>query len=157
MDYISPLTDRVNLIIGIATALLSYMLGEYWVLFVMFLGLNIIDFITGILKARITKKENSQKGFEGVLKKLGYWIMILVAFLMSAVFIEIGSVIHVDLSITTMVGWFVLASLIVNEFRSILENFVEAGYWVPDILKRGLEVADKIIEKASGDEDDAGG
>ena len=38
-----------------------------------------------------------------------------------------------------MLGWFALASLIINEIRSILENFVEAGYNVPGILISGLE------------------
>ena len=31
--------------------------------------------------------------------------------------------------------------------RSILENFVEAGYNVPKILIKGLEVADKVVNK----------
>ena len=44
-------------------------------------------------------------------------------------------------------GWFVLASLLINEIRSILENFVEAGFNVPIILIKGLEVADKVVNK----------
>lgn len=147
---ISPLADRVNLTIGLITAIMSYILGEHWVLFVAFLVLNVTDYITGCMKARYNHISNSNKGAEGALKKLGYWIMILVAFLMSAIFIEIGAVIHVNLEITSMIGWFVLATLIINEFRSIIENLVETGYWVPDILKRGLEVADKIVDKAGG-------
>lgn len=34
-----------------------------------------------------------------------------------------------------------------NEIRSILENFVEAGYNVPTILIKGLEVADKVVNQ----------
>ena len=37
----------------------------------------------------------------------------------------------------------------VNEIRSICENFVEAGFHVPVILIKGLEVADKIVNKDS--------
>ena len=86
-------------------------------------------------------------GWKGVLKKLGYWLMIMVAFGASAVFVEIGKAIGIDLEITTLLGWFVLASLIVNEIRSICENFVEAGYNVPQILVKGLEVADKVVNQ----------
>lgn len=67
----------------------------------------------------------------------------------SALFIEIGKSINIDLGVTTYLGWFVLASLLVNEIRSILENFVEAGYNVPTALTKGLEVADKLINKES--------
>ena len=57
-----------------------------------------------------------------------------------------------DLQITTVLGWFVLASLIVNEARSIVENFVEAGFNVPMVLQEGLEVADKLINKENESE-----
>ena len=86
-------------------------------------------------------------GWKGILKKLGYWLMIMVAFGSSAVFVEIGNAIGIDLGITTLLGWFVLASLLVNEIRSICENFVEAGYNVPTILIKGLEVADKVVNQ----------
>lgn len=139
--------DTYNAITGAIVAVLSYVLGEHWFLFVAFLGLNIADWLTGWMKSRINKKENSMAGWKGVLKKLGYWLMIMVAFGASAVFVEIGKAIGIDLGITTLLGWFVLASLLINEIRSICENFVEAGYNVPAILVKGLEVADKVVNK----------
>ena len=139
--------DTYNAIVGSIVAVLSYIFGEHWILFALFLAFNLADWITGWMKSRIAHKENSRAGWKGVLKKLGYWIMIAVAFGASAVFVEIGKTIGVDLGITTLLGWFVLASLLVNEIRSICENFVEAGYNVPQILIRGLEVADKAINK----------
>ena len=100
----------------------------------------------------MAQKENSAAGWKGVLKKLGYWLMIAVAFGASAVFVEIGATLGINLEITVLLGWFVLASLIVNELRSILENFVEMGYDVPRILTKGLEVADKAINQSQDDE-----
>lgn len=147
--------DTYNAIVGSIVAVLSYIFGEHWILFALFLAFNLADWITGWMKSRIAHKENSKTGWKGVLKKLGYWIMIAVAFGASAVFVEIGKTIGVDLGITTLLGWFVLASLLVNEIRSICENFVEAGYNVPQILIRGLEVADKAInDKAINKEAD---
>ena len=139
--------DTYNAIVGSIVAVLSYIFGEHWILFALFLAFNLADWITGWMKSRIAHKENSKTGWKGVLKKLGYWIMIAVAFGASAVFVEIGKTIGIDLGITTLLGWFVLASLLGNEIRSICENFVEAGYNVPQILIRGLEVADKAINK----------
>ena len=139
--------DTYNAIVGGIVAVLSFMFGEHWILFAIFLLFNVADWLTGWMKSRMAGKENSVKGWQGVLKKLGYWLMILVAFAASAVFIEIGNTLGMDLGITTLLGYFVLASLLVNELRSILENFVEAGYNVPTVLVRGLEVADKVVNQ----------
>lgn len=141
--------DTYNAMVGSVVAVLAYVFGEHWLLFALFLFFNVADWITGWMKSRIAKKENSSKGWKGVVKKLGYWLMIAVAFGASAVFIEIGTVLGINLQITTLLGWFVLASLLVNEIRSICENFAEAGFDVPQVLVKGLEVADKAINKES--------
>lgn len=144
--------DKINVIGAILISILTYILGDHWVLFVGFLLLNVADYITGCLKSRINKKTNSQKGLQGILKKMGYWIMVMVAFGMTAIFIEIGEIIGVNLRVTEFIGWFVLASLIINECRSIIENFVEAGYNVPKVLVGGLEIATKMIDEAIPDD-----
>ena len=154
MNYADPIIDSYNAIVGTVIAVLSFVLGEHWILFVAFILLNVADWLTGWMKSRIAGKENSQAGWKGVLKKLGYWLMVMVAFGASAVFIEIGRAIGIDLGITTLLGWFVLASLLINEIRSIVENFVEAGFNVPRILITGLEVADKVVNKDTEDNDE---
>ncbi len=153
MNNIEVFVDRYNMLMGTVIAILSYVLGEHWFLFVAFLGLNVLDWLTGWMKSRMTGRENSAKGWMGVMKKLGYWIMILSAFGIGAVFIEIGEIIGIELGVTTMLGWFVLASLSINEIRSVLENFVEAGFSVPYVLIKGLEVADRAVNKEGGDDD----
>lgn len=144
------ITDSYNAFVGTIIAALTMVLGEHWYIFAAFLLLNIIDWLTGWMKSRINGVENSTAGWKGVLKKIGYWLMIAVAFAIAAALIEVGEVIGIDLGITTLLGWFVLASLIVNEARSIVENFVEAGYDVPKVLTTGLQVAD---EKLNGSDE----
>ena len=139
--------DTYNAVVGGIVAILSFIFGEHWILFALFLLFNVADWLTGWMKSRMAHKENSTAGWKGVLKKMGYWLMILVSFGASAIFIEIGTVLGVNLQITTLLGWFVLASLAINELRSICENFVEAGFNVPNILIRGLQVADEAINK----------
>lgn len=146
------ITNNYNAFVGAIIAVLSVVFGEHWYLFALFLLLNVADWLTGWMKSRIMKKENSVKGWTGVLKKLGYWLMVIVAFAISAGLIEIGKTLGMNLGITTLLGWFVLASLIVNEGRSIVENFVEAGFKVPSILVKGLAVADKLINKDESEE-----
>jgi toxin secretion/phage lysis holin len=146
-EKIMKIIDSYNAVVGSVVAVLSYLLGPHWILFALFLGLNVADWLTGWMKSKIAHKESSSAGWKGVLKKLGYWLMIVVAFGASTAFIEIGNTIGIDLKITTLLGWFVLASLLVNEIRSIIENFVEAGFNVPLVLTKGLEVADKAINQ----------
>ncbi|WP_279160289.1 phage holin family protein [Thomasclavelia cocleata] len=134
-------------VIGTVIAFFSMIFGEHWILFAIFLLFNVVDYITGWMKAKMANKISSTVGLIGILKKLGYWIMIMVSFLASVLFIEIGNTLGIDLGITTLLGWFVLASLTINELRSIIENLVETGYNIPNILTKGLEVADKIINE----------
>ena len=155
MNFLSTLNymDTYNAIVGGIVACLTMVFGEHWILFAIFLLFNVADWLTGWMKSRINNVENSSAGWKGVLKKIGYWLMILVAFAASAVFIEIGNTLGMDLGITTLLGYFVLASLLVNELRSILENFVEAGYDVPTVLVKGLEVADKVVNQEESEEE----
>lgn len=154
MKTMATITDSYNAFVGAVIAILTMVLGEHWYIFAAFLLLNVIDWITGWMKSRINGVENSMAGWKGVLKKLGYWLMIAVAFAIAAALIEVGKVIGIDLGVTTLLGWFVLASLIVNEARSIVENFVEAGYDVPKVLTTGLQVADEKLNGADKEEEE---
>lgn len=144
--------DTYNAMVGAAVAVLSYILGEHWFLFVLFLLLNAVDWGTGWMKSRINNVENSKAGLKGVLKKLGYWLMIMVSFGASAAFVEVGKIINLDLGVTTLLGWFVLASLLVNEARSICENLVEMGVNVPTILVKGLQAANRVVNQEDDNE-----
>lgn len=147
-NFGNALADKYNAIAGAIVATLSAIFGIYWYIFAAFFLLNVIDWLTGWYKANKKGEESSKVGLNGALKKLGYWAVILVAFIISDVFTKLGSdVLNVNLSFLMMIGWFTLAMLLVNEARSILENLVECGYNVPDFLIKGLAVAQKMLNK----------
>lgn len=146
MDYISPFTNRINAIIGAIVAIFSYFLGNHWWLFLAYLLLNVGDTVSRWIAAWLTGTEDSKLAARGIIKKFGYWVLIALSFGMGAIFIEIGEIIGIDLGVTTLLGWFVLASLFINEIRSILENLVDAGIWVPKFVLKGLEIANKAID-----------
>lgn len=147
--------DSYNLFTGAVIAIMTAVFGIYWYIFAAYFVLNIFDWLTGWYKSRKNRKESSSVGLKGILKKLGYWVIIAVAFLVSSVFVNLGKdILGVNLDFLAMIGWFTLACLIVNEVRSILENLVESGYNVPSVLINGLEIADKMINKESEDDYD---
>lgn len=142
--------DRYNALAGAAVVLLTAVFGAYWYLFAGYFVLNIFDWLSGWAKSRKLGKESSAVGLRGVLKKTGYWIIIAVAFLVSSVFVHLGhDLLGIDLTFLTLIGWYTLATLAVNEARSICENFVEMGYNVPSILVSGLKVTQEMIDKSS--------
>ena len=147
-------TDTYNFVVGMVVTIMTAVFGVYWYIFAAYMFFNIADWLTGWYKSRKNKKESSSVGLKGALKKLGYWIIIAVAFLMSTVFVHLGKdILGINLDFLMMIGWFTLACLMVNEVRSILENLVECGYNIPAVLINGLEIADKMINKESEDDD----
>lgn len=117
-------------------------------LFGIYLLLNILDWLTGWYKARVKKETSSKAGLKGIVKKVGYWVILLIAFLIPYMFRRLGKdLLDIDLSYLSAMGWFTLANLLVNEIRSILENLIACGYRVPDVLKRGLEITEKVINE----------
>lgn len=130
---------------------LSYENGGF---FLVFLMMNILDLLTGIAKAKYLGKENSSSVVIGIVKKLGNWIILLIAFVMPYAVIKLGKMIGINLGITNLLGWFVLLSLTINEVRSILENLIECNIKVPKFLIKGLEVCNKKIEEITGNEKD---
>ena len=137
---------KMNTLWGAAVALLASVFGEFWFLFAAFFVLNVIDYITGIAKARFSHTENSNKGLKGIVKKVGYWVVIALAFFIALSFETMGSNIGVNLEFVVMLGWFTLATFIINEIRSILENLVIIGVDVPQFLINGLEVAADAVK-----------
>ena len=139
--------NRITNTISAITATLTSILGIEWVLFAGYLVLNIIDYLTGSVKARINKNESSNKGIVGILKKVCYWILIGVSFFISFLLAKLGQKININLEFIMLFGWFTLTCLTINECRSIIENLIEIGIDVPNFLKKGLENYHNRIEK----------
>lgn len=143
--------NSVSTIIGSILATLTKKLGIEWTLFAGFLILNIIDYITGIVKAKLKNKENSNKGLIGVVKKIGYWLLIFISFFIPFLLTIIEKKLNLGININFIMdfGWFTLVCLILNETRSILENLVEIGVKVPKFLIIGLEKYQELINSSS--------
>ena len=114
---------------------LTYLFGKMDTLFKTFLIFIIIDYISGICKAIYNKKLNSEIGAKGIIKKIGYLLIIIVSEL-------VGHLYTNSLNIRNIL----LYMFISNEIISILENTSEIGIIIPDYIK-------KILSKG-GDNDE---
>ncbi len=139
--------DKVNMVYGVIATIGVALFGKYWFLFAGFLILNVIDYATGYCKAKFyNKNESSAIGAKGIFKKVWYWIVIGIAFFIAYSFVYLGEVIGINLSFVQLFGWFTLATYLINEIRSILENLVEMNVKVPKFLVVGLDVTQKLLD-----------
>ena len=146
MNEANKILDTYNVIVGSAVTVLAAIFGSNWYLFIFFLVFNVFDYVTGLMKARKLKKESSSVGLAGIIKKLGYWIIIATAFLTAYALTALGKdILNIDLSFLTLLGWFTLACLMINEVRSILENLVEYGLNIPYVFIKGLAVTERLL------------
>lgn len=151
------LSGGYNLLAGTLLTVLAESFHQYGMVLATFLIFNILDWITGTFKARFAGLESSAAGLRGICKKLGYWVLILVAFLAGHNLCALGGEIGVNLGAAGYIGLLTLAMLVVNEARSITENLVEMGVAVPQMFIKGLAIAqsklDSSAEELSEDED----
>ncbi|MDO4444324.1 MAG: phage holin family protein [Bacillota bacterium] len=140
--------DDYHVAAGMVVTVIIQIFGSHHYIFGVYVLLNILDWLTGWYKAAKKREVSSKAGLKGIVKKVGCWIIILVAFLIPYVFITLGNeLLSLDLSFLSTIGWFTLANLIVNEVRSILENLIACGYKVPKVLKKGLAITEKMMEE----------
>lgn len=144
-EFLKIFNKTTTTISLISTALTS-VFGIEWILFFGYLVLNIFDYITGTIKSKVNNTESSNKGLIGIIKKVCYWILICISFLISFLLVQVGIKINFNLDFVVFFGWFTLVCLIINETRSIIENLIEIGINVPSFLTKGLDIYTKIID-----------
>jgi toxin secretion/phage lysis holin len=141
-------SKSINGIGGLFIGIMTGIFGQFWFLFAFYLALNISDWLTGWAKAKKKNEGSSAIGIKGIIKKTGYWAIIAIAFGCSFVFVKLGEILSINLGFMIWMGWFTLATLIVNELVSNLENLTQLGYKVPYVLIKGLKVSGDFIDNA---------
>lgn len=119
-------------IISVICTSVIYLLGGIDVALSALLVAILLDYISGLLKAYITKELSSKTGFRGLIKKVAILIVIMLAVLVDRVTGNSGA-------IRTLVIYYFVA----NEGLSILENLAKAGVPVPKKLRDALKTLKK--------------
>ena len=99
------------------------------VLFLIFFGAIVADFITGVLVAAKQGKLKSRTCSNGMFRSIGECIVLVIFMLINRL------VPGLSLILSTFVLGFVF-----KEGLSIVENLVQLDVWVPDSIKQMLEV-----------------
>lgn len=126
--------NAIKLTLTAALAALGAYLGQLAVPIIVLLAVMLVDYATGMAKAWVTKTLSSRTGIRGILKKVGYLVIVLVAavidWLLLDALVDLGVTVKLDFLFSLLVTvW-----LIINELISILENVAAIGAPVPDFL-----------------------
>ena len=99
------------------------------VLFMIFFGAIVTDFITGVLVAAKQGKLKSRTCSNGMFRSIGECIVLVIFILMDRLVPELS------LILSTFILGFVF-----KEGLSVVENLVQLDVWIPDSIKQTLEV-----------------
>lgn len=115
---------------------IDFIIGGCDTLFKTLLTFVIIDYVTGILRAIYTKKLSSNIGAKGIIKKVGYIFIVILAALLDKILNSTGNIRNI-----------VIYMFIANEGISILENWTSMGIKIPKVLKDKFNNINKNIDK----------
>ena len=138
------------LLTAILTAVAAYMQQLAASLLVL-IGVMVLDYISGISAAWVTKQLSSRIGLIGIVKKVSYLLIVAVGMALDYLISLLGSRFGVQLNDSYFVGLLVIIWLIINECISILENADEMGLPVPEFIKKLLTRLKRHTDEISGD------
>lgn len=109
-----------------------YLLGGIDVAMACLLIAIALDYVSGLIKAYVTKNLSSKIGLRGILKKVGVLLVVMLAVLIDRVAGETGA-------IRTLVIYYFVA----NEGLSVVENLAQADVPIPQSIKKALKALKK--------------
>lgn len=134
-------------IVGIAAGLGAFLLDKINGPILVLLIFMILDYITGMATCLTTDKAfDSKAAVRGIIKKLGYGILIIAAMLMDYVLFQQGSIIGIEIKIA-MLTIAITLYLIGTEGFSIMQNLILIGVPVPDFM---LKVFNLVKNESGG-------
>ena len=128
-----------------AAALAAY-LGAVAVPVVVLLVMMILDYATGMTSAWMRGELSSKVGAKGIMKKVGYMALIVVAAGVDYLIWAGVAAVQVDIGYKMWFGLLVAVWLIINEMISILENLSRMDVPLPDFLVKAIEKAKNSID-----------
>lgn len=115
----------------------TYVFGGWNTALIILVGLMVVDYITGVIAAKITDTMNSSKGYIGILRKALIIVVLIVGVLLDRLLNQGTWVFR------TLVCYFYIS----NEGISILENVGKCGVDLPAGLGNALEQLKEINRK----------
>lgn len=133
-------------VIAVALGGLSAYMRLMFVPLVVLLGVMIVDYMSGMLKAWGNDELSSKVGLRGIVKKLCYLMLVCVAGVVDWLLWSGLRQVGISLDFGFCFGLIVTIWLIVNELISILENLDALKVPMPKFLKNVVKHLKNAVE-----------
>lgn len=143
----------IQAVFSAAAAALAVYLGAISVPVVVLLIMMVVDYLTGMTAAWMHNELSSKIGAKGILKKVGYMALIVVAAGVDYLIWAGVAAVQVDIGYKMWFGLLVAVWLIINEMISILENLSRMDVPLPDFLVKAIEKAKNSIDTKEDEND----
>lgn len=129
---------KMDFVLAFLGSLVGFLFGEWTITLTIFIAIQFLDIGTGLLMAFKDQDVNSSKMRDGLVRKMGVWIAIILAHFADMLLFN-----NQPIAITAVVFAF-----IGQEAISILENLGNIGIVIPEQLAKYFEkIKDKQEEK----------
>lgn len=138
---------EMQMFISAAFAGLMYYLGIIAVPIMVLIVAMVVDYITGMSAAWYNSELSSKKGIKGIVKKVSYLALVVVAMIIDWL-ISCGlQQINIDMTYSVFFAVLVAVWLIINELISILENLSRTGVPIPTFLNKIINKLKSTVEE----------
>ncbi len=142
--------NKVN-VISLIVAGLSVELSIYFkkllVPLVIMLIAMAIDYITGLIKAYMTKELSSKKGMLGIFKKFAYILVVVVGIIADYLCKLFIAEFDINFTFTIPIALLLAIWLTINELISILENLNAINVPMPKFLQTLISKLKNTVEE----------
>jgi len=137
------LIDKEETGVTALIALLTYITQAIDVLLWIFLLVATLDYLTGMMRARVSKEYcwDIDTAVAGILKKFGIIIIVVMAVLLDYIFIAIIGISDYTIIYIAITSWYIAA-----EMMSVLDNLDEMGVIISPTFMAVLEKFKQIAK-----------
>ena len=121
--------EKVNILLSILGTLFTWLFGAWDIALMVLVCFMVLDYLTGLIKAYLTKKLSSNVGLHGIARKSVILIVLIMSVMLDRI-LNSGTWVF-----RTLVCYFYIA----NEGLSILENCSVIGLPIPQKIQEALE------------------
>lgn len=141
--------DNKGLQMAISAALAAFAvyMGALAVPIIVLMVMMIIDYLSGMSAAWVHGDLSSKVGAKGIVKKVGYMALIVVAMGVDYLIYSGIAAADIEVGYNMWFGLLVAVWLIINEMISILENLSRLGVPIPEFLTRIIKRLKDVSSK----------